>query len=93
MADKKRAHVIISGRVQGVFFRVNTQRAAERCGVAGWVKNLPDGTVEAVFEGDSQHVDAALEWCRAGDPPSRVDHVNLSWEPFTGEFGRFDITR
>lgn len=93
MSDNQRAHVIISGRVQGVFFRANTQRAAARHGVTGWVRNLPDGTVEAVFEGSGDSVDAVVEWCRTGDPPSRVDHVAVSREPCTGAFDGFEITR
>jgi len=64
MSDHVRVHVIISGRVQGVFFRMETQRAARRLGVVGWVRNLPDGTVEAVLEGSRSQVDAMLDWCR-----------------------------
>ena len=66
MADKVRAHAIISGRVQGVFYRMETQRAADRIGVTGWVKNRPEGTVEAVFEGAKNQVDAVLKWCWDG---------------------------
>ena len=86
------AHVIISGRVQGVFFRVETQRAAERFGVFGWVRNRPDGTVEAVFEGEQQAVDATLNWCRQGPRMCRVDKVDVNWQDYTGEFKSFDIT-
>ena len=66
MKNKVRVHAIISGRVQGVFFRMETKRAADRFGVAGWVKNQRDGTVEAMFEGDQDKVDAVLEWCNEG---------------------------
>jgi acylphosphatase len=86
------AHVIISGRVQGVFFRVETQRAAERFGVSGWVRNRPDGTVEAVFEGGQQAVDAVVQWCREGPNLAVVENVELKWQDFTGEHKRFDIT-
>ena len=92
MEKQVRAHAIISGRVQGVFFRVETQRAAERFGVCGWVRNRRDGTVEAVFEGSQVNVDAALDWCRQGPSMSRVDKVDVNWQEYTGEFKRFDIT-
>ncbi len=93
MESKVRAHVIISGRVQGVFFRVETQRAVEQFGgVNGWVRNRPEGTVEAVFEGTSPAVDQAVAWCRKGSPNSRVDDVQLEWEDFSGEYDTFSIT-
>jgi acylphosphatase len=91
MEDKVRAHAIISGRVQGVFFRMETKRAADDCGVFGWVRNLRDGTVEAVFEGDRDRVDAVLEWCQEGPPHSRVVDVNVTWGNYTGEFEKFGI--
>lgn len=92
MENKARAHVIVRGIVQGVFFRMETQRAADRIGVAGWVRNRPEGSVEAVFEGEKKQVDAAINWCREGSPGSRVDDVAVTWEPFQGEFNRFEIT-
>ena len=92
MDDKARAHVIISGRVQGVFFRVETQRAADRIGVSGWVRNRSDGTVEAVFEGDRERVDAVLQWCKEGPAHSNVIDVNVSWSDYKGEFLSFEIT-
>jgi acylphosphatase len=92
MEKKVRARVIISGRVQGVFFRVNTARAANRFDVLGWVKNRWDGKVEAVFEGTEDGVNAILEWCNTGDSPARVSGVELNWEEFTGEYNAFDIT-
>ena len=88
-----RARVVLHGRVQGVFFRVNTLRSAERFGVTGWVKNQPDGTVAAVFEGSEADVDAVLAWCKTGDPPARVDRVDVVREPYSGTYGRFEITR
>lgn len=87
-----RAHVIIAGRVQGVFFRLETLRAAERYGVSGWVRNKRDGTVEAVFEGDPTRVDSILEWCRQGSPAAVVNRVDLTWEEYTGEYPGFEIT-
>ena len=92
MEDKVRAHVIIIGRVQGVFFRLETQRAAGRYKVSGWVRNKRDGTVEAVFEGDKTRVDKVIEWCRQGSPGAVVEHVNLEWEKYTGQHPSFEIT-
>ncbi len=88
-----RAHVIISGRVQGVYFRVETQRAVEAIGgISGWVRNRPEGTVEAVFEGDKAQVERALAWCRQGSPHSQVDDVRVTWQEPTGEYSTFSIT-
>ena len=92
MENKVRAHAIISGRVQGVFFRVETKRAADGFGVLGWVRNRRDGTVEALFEGDRDLVDAVLEWCKEGPAQARVSDVKVDWEAYTGEFTAFDIT-
>jgi acylphosphatase len=92
MAKKVRAHVVISGRVQGVFFRAETQRAASTRGVLGWVRNKRDGTVEAVFEGPQAQVDSILEWCKHGAPMSRVDRIDVDWESYSGDFSSFEIT-
>jgi acylphosphatase len=87
-----RARVLIEGRVQGVAFRWETQRAAAKHQVRGWVRNLPDGSVEAVFEGPRPQVDAILDWCRRGPAISRVDAVDVEWEDYQGEFEGFEIT-
>ncbi len=89
---KVRAHVVIDGRVQGVCFRMDARRAALEQGVKGWVRNLPDGRVEALFEGDETDVQSMLKWCEAGPPLARVTDVSLNWETYTGEFGSFDVT-
>lgn len=91
MTEHDRAHVIISGRVQGVFFRAETQRTAERLGVKGWVRNLPDGTVEAVFEGAADDVRKAVEWCHSGPRMAKVKDARVTWEKNRGEFSRFSI--
>jgi acylphosphatase len=91
MSENVRAHAIIRGRVQGVFFRVETQRAAEKQNVTGWVRNKPDGTVEAVFEGPKDRVDATLQWCRQGPQRAAVDDVDVNWEPFSGQYSRFEV--
>ena len=75
-----RAHVFITGQVQGVSFRYYTRQEALVLGLTGWVKNLPDGRVEAVFEGDKHKVNAMLAWCRQGTPSAAVTNVNLTWE-------------
>ena len=87
----KRYHVWISGRVQGVFFRANTWKQARSLGLSGWVRNLPDGRVESVFEGEELAAEAMLTWSRTGSPPSRVDRVEVVEETATGEFTDFEI--
>ncbi len=91
MENKVRARAIVSGRVQGVFFRMETKRAADRLDVDGWVRNLKDGTVEAVFEGDQDRVEAAVDWCRQGPPHAAVADVDVTWQDYTGEFNGFKI--
>lgn len=93
MQSNVRAHVIISGRVQGVFFRSETQNTARRLGLQGWVRNRPEGTVEAVFEGARADVEQAIAWCRKGSPAARVTDVKVSWQGFSGEFQEFTVRR
>lgn len=88
---KARAHVFVSGRVQGVFFRYETRREAKRRNVKGWVRNLPDRRVEAVFEGEKEDVAELVEFCRRGPTGARVTKVEVRWEPYTGEFDDFNI--
>ncbi|MFH2220412.1 MAG: acylphosphatase [Pseudomonadota bacterium] len=92
MAEKARARAVIAGKVQGVFFRMETKRAAERHDVSGRVRNQADGTVEAVFEGEREGVLAMIEWCKKGPPLSKVTHVDVTWETYSGEFKDFVIT-
>lgn len=87
----KRVHVYISGRVQGVFFRATTHRAATGFQLKGWVRNMPDGRVEAVFEGKEENVDKMLDWCHIGPSAARVEKVIAEEETFTGEFTDFHI--
>ncbi|MCX7982404.1 MAG: acylphosphatase [Syntrophales bacterium] len=89
---KKRYHVLISGRVQGVFFRAETQRVAEKLGIKGWVRNTKDGKVEAVFEGEEEKLEEMLTWCRRGPSLARVTEVEVKEEPFSGTFDDFRIT-
>jgi len=81
----------VSGRVQGVFFRAATERAAMGFNLTGWVKNTPDGRVEAVFEGEDDNVDKMLAWCHVGPPAARVQEVITNEQPYTGEFRDFNI--
>jgi len=75
--------------VQGVFFRSETRHEANRRKVTGWVRNLRDGRVEAVFEGEKDAVEKLIEFCRTGPPGARVTKVEVSWEEYTGEFKGF----
>ena len=86
-----RAHVIVHGFVQGVWFRASTKDEADRLGVSGWVRNLPDGSVEAVFEGDKKKVEEIIGWCHRGPSGAKVSKVDIVWEPYAREFGHFDI--
>jgi len=86
-----RAHVYVSGRVQGVFFRDHTRRWADSLGVKGWVRNLPDGRVEAVLEGPKNEVEALLQRMEEGPPYAKVTKMDVDWEEYQGEFADFRI--
>jgi len=86
-----RVHIYISGRVQGVFFRSNMRRRALQLGLKGWVRNLPDGRVEAVVEGEEDKIRSLIEWCKVGPPWAVVTSVDVKWEPYRGEFETFRI--
>lgn len=75
----------VSGRVQGVFFRDSARREANRLGVSGWISNLPDGRVEAVFEGDSSSVREMVRWCESGPPEASVQSVDATYEEPCGD--------
>ena len=90
---KARAHVYISGRVQGVFFRNNVADLAETLGVAGWVRNLSDGRVETVLEGEKDNVGRVVEYCRRGPPGAYVRDLEVKWAEWRGEFTGFKIVR
>lgn len=76
----KRAHLFITGRVQGVFYRAFTKEVADSLGLKGWVRNLRDGRVEAVFEGDEDRISIAIERCKEGPPYAKVDNIEIIWE-------------
>lgn len=89
--EKIKAHIFVIGRVQGVFFRENTKRKAEKLRVAGWIKNLRDGRIEAIFEGDKGNVEKMVDWARRGSFLAKVDGLDLVWEDYKGEFQEFEI--
>lgn len=88
---KVRAHVFVSGRVQGVFFRSEIACQARKLGVNGWVRNLPNGTVEAVFEGEQENIARLVDACATGPPAAVVENVNVVWEEYTDEFRSFTV--
>jgi acylphosphatase len=89
--EHERAHVRISGQVQGVFFRDSTRQKAEKLNLAGWVKNLPDGKVEAVFEGPSEKVREMVRWCEEGPQHASVENVDTDFEDGGGELDGFKV--
>jgi acylphosphatase len=89
-AEQVRAHVYVSGLVQGVYFRHFTREQARKLGVQGWVRNLHDERVEAVFEGPRAAIDQIINWCRQGPPAARVEGVAVTWETPTGQERGFD---
>jgi len=88
---KINVHVIISGRVQGVWFRSSTKQKADQLGIKGWVRNTSDGRVEAVFEGQEELVREIVEWCYHGPPMAKVSNVEVETKEFTDSFERFSV--
>ena len=86
-----RAHVYVSGRVQGVFFRAETADLARILGLGGWVRNLPDGRVEALFEGEKEDVEKAVDFCRRGPRGAYVSDLNIEWEEWKGDLHTFRV--
>lgn len=87
----KTLHLLIHGRVQGVFFRDSMRREAQSLSVYGWVRNRSDGTVEAVVQGESSAVDALVRWAHHGPQQARVDSVDI--EPYSGDYFGFEVLR
>ncbi len=90
-SEKVRAHIYVSGRVQGVYYRKNARRSALSFGLTGWVRNLPDRRVEAVAEGERDRVEDFLGWCREGPSLAIVRDMEVNWETATREFETFRI--
>lgn len=91
MSRKIRAHLTLSGRVQGVCFRMVTQEEAQRLGLTGWVRNLPTGQVEVVAEGEEAAMEELIAWCHKGPPGARVAEVKVQREPYGGDLQSFKI--
>jgi acylphosphatase len=89
--EKARARVFIDGRVQGVFYRAFTREVAYTLGLNGWVRNLRDGRVEAVFEGDKKMIEQAIKECYIGSPGARVSYIDVNWEPYEEEQKGFSV--
>ena len=85
------AHVVISGKVQGVYYRVSAQKKALSLNLTGWVRNLPDGSVEGVVQGEKERVEEMLAWCRQGPPSAAVTGQIVDWPPYTGEYSTFIV--
>jgi acylphosphatase len=88
---KTRVHLLISGKVQGVFFRAATKREADSLGVKGWARNLQDGKVEAVFEGEEDVVKMLIDFCKHGPSRAVVSNVDVTREDYKGEFKAFRV--
>jgi acylphosphatase len=89
--DRERAHIYVSGQVQGVFFRDSAREKAEQLGLAGWVKNRPDGRVEAVFEGPQDKVREMIQWCEEGPSHATVESVDADFEDPGGDLEGFEV--
>lgn len=85
--ERRRAHVLVRGRVQGVFFRSDLRDRARSLGIDGWVRNNPDGSVEAVFEGPAERIESVVRWCGRGPAGAVVENVETAWEEPRGEPG------
>lgn len=88
---KQRVHLFVKGKVQGVFFRQALKVMAKKNNVFGWVKNLKDGRVETILEGEDIDVSHVIEWCHAGPANARVEDIEIRNEKFVGEFSKFDV--
>ena len=89
--DHERAHVYVSGEAQGVLFRDSTREKAQQRGLSGWVKNLPDGRVEALFEGPSQKVREMVGWCEQGPPHAAVENVDIEFDTAKEDLTGFEV--
>jgi acylphosphatase len=90
---KARTRIVIRGLVQGVLFRREITDTARRIGITGWVRNLPNGRVEAVAEGEKEKLEELVRFCHVGPPGARVSGIEVEWSDFKGEFRGFKITR
>lgn len=86
------AHLIISGKVQGVWYRASTQKEANKLGLKGWVRNLPTGEVEAIVQGEKETVEKLIAWCNEGPPAAEVSGVDVKWAEISQKLNDFKIT-
>ena len=86
-----RAHIVVSGRVQGVWYRSGARQKARELGITGWAHNLIDERVGILCEGEKEKVTQFIDWCRQGPPLAKVDHIDVSYEEYKGEFDNFEI--
>ncbi len=91
MRGQIRIHLVVSGRVQGVLFRQSARAKALELGLSGWAHNLLDGTVEIVCEGDKEHVGKFVSWCKRGPSLAKVEHIDVSFEVYKGEWKDFEV--
>jgi len=91
MPEKSRAHIFVSGLVQGVFYRAEARERAKKLGLFGWVRNLADGRVEVLVEGEKSKIEKLIEWLNQGPQLAQVEKVEVEWEDFKGEFDDFEI--
>ena len=91
MEEKLRAHIFIEGRVQGVFFRENTRQKADELGIFGWVRNLSDGRVEAILEGNRLEVEEMIKWLKKGPKFAKVEKIDIKLEKSSDGFQSFEI--
>jgi len=91
MAKTKRAHILISGVVQGVAFRYYTRYRAQQLDLKGWVRNCPDGKVEILVEGEGEKVKELIEWCHQGPPSAIVAELKVEWQEYIGEYKSFEL--
>ncbi len=85
------AHLIVSGKVQGVFYRASCQEVAQALGLTGWIRNLSDGNVEALVQGEKEKIEKLIEWCKKGPAGAKVNNVNITWGNAQEEFKNFDV--
>ncbi len=88
---QSRVHVLITGRVQGVWFRSNTKQKADKLGITGWVRNTTDGNVEAVFEGFDKRIEEMIDWCKTGPPLAKVENVKIEKQDPKNNYDKFSI--
>jgi len=88
---KTRAHIKVTGRVQGVYFRSTAREVAMEMGITGWVRNVPDGSVEIVAEGEKEKIEKFIKWCWKGPPLAIVENVEVKWEEYKNEFKSFEV--